>query len=1202
MMNALNAQFGNIWPVGKMQGIDFNGKEAKLIKTGINNDSISSPPRYIEAHTSAISDCNGKILFYTNGIDIWNKNDTFMDNGRLKLSWGSSSRNRNCIIIPVPQKPNLYYVFYMVSNTIRDPFNYNNDFHMALVDLSYNGGLGKVVFKDSVVMPGIVVSCNLTFAKHSNNTDIWLIVPKNQTQLLSFKITSTGLNKTPVSSNVTTSFFRGDPSGENNHGFIKMNSDFSRLFVSGVHPINNINGHVLQYDFNRTTGSFSNEKTLVAHNEFKNELCINLAISPNDSFLYITTEPFAGYTGNFFGRILQYNLYTNRKQFVRNFPLPKGYSKGSGPNGFYGMQTAPDGKIYVFLLNKIHRINFPNKRGSACQVAYWDSLQFMKFSSCGPFDSTEIDGGSSYKYGCGSNYLMIYSLPNTYSPEYKLFFSSSTDANPCTDTTSITYLGDSSFYKLVWYFGDGDSLVQNYPNIKTGMKIKHRYQQDGFYEVRLKSYHAVCNRIKEYTDSLLIKKQPLVMQFNLSQNHACYSDTLLLNASFKDAHQLICAWSPSQTDTLLLTSNQLQTQKVYFNEQKQHLNFKLLSINGCYFTFKDSFTSVFNPKPKSIILINQDTLSVLKLNNINRIFKQCEPASYHIKDHNSSTQNLWLFNNQDSVLGTNNEFNFVNFHTNQGLSSLRQYITKSINQFNCYNLDTFYTKTYPKPVANFNLLKDSQCLRGNQFEFINQSQYNGNSDSLVYNTYWNQNHQNQTLNKKINDTGSHHFKAIVKGEFFCSDTFEQTITVLPHPESKFEIKEQQACLNNNFTTLQINSNDIYSINWGDASINNLTQHTYNSAGVFNIFAIAKNEFNCLDTSSIQTEVFRHPISNFSLSSESVCLNQQPVLLNTNTQFNNLNNVQQSLYINELKHIEKTNNFSENLTFDEPNKYLLKLTSQTDKGCKDSIEKTIEIKPLPNFDLDFNKTICFGDELPINLKWQNNEINEFKTVFNGNNIILNVENSNNNDVLKLNPTSINTYNTSIVAVGKNACEQTKNITFEVVALPIADFSFRKTETKENAIVFQMNNQSQRANEYNWQFNLNGMWQTNTEKEPQIEFNDTGKAKAYLYVKDQNGCKDSISKMMLVYPSFVFFFPEAISANNDGLNETFKVSSPYFIKNYHLEIFNRWGQKIFETKNPNHVWQPEFEGVYIYRAKVQDLDNKIKNHSGTITVLR
>ena len=38
----VQGQYGNIWPLGKMQGIDFNGTEAKLIKTGINNGLVEN--------------------------------------------------------------------------------------------------------------------------------------------------------------------------------------------------------------------------------------------------------------------------------------------------------------------------------------------------------------------------------------------------------------------------------------------------------------------------------------------------------------------------------------------------------------------------------------------------------------------------------------------------------------------------------------------------------------------------------------------------------------------------------------------------------------------------------------------------------------------------------------------------------------------------------------------------------------------------------------------------------------------------------------------------------------------------------------------------------------------------------------------------------------------------------------------------------
>ncbi len=72
----------------------------------------------------------------------------------------------------------------------------------------------------------------------------------------------------------------------------------------------------------------------------------------------------------------------------------------------------------------------------------------------------------------------------------------------------------------------------------------------------------------------------------------------------------------------------------------------------------------------------------------------------------------------------------------------------------------------------------------------------------------------------------------------------------------------------------------------------------------------------------------------------------------------------------------------------------------------------------------------------------------------------------------------------------------------------------------------------------------------------------------------------------------YFPNAFSPNNDGINETFR---PYFsdlviVLGYELHIFNRWGQKVFESYNQNIGWdgvdfnQPEAVAVYAYYSLI------------------
>lgn len=87
--------------------------------------------------------------------------------------------------------------------------------------------------------------------------------------------------------------------------------------------------------------------------------------------------------------------------------------------------------------------------------------------------------------------------------------------------------------------------------------------------------------------------------------------------------------------------------------------------------------------------------------------------------------------------------------------------------------------------------------------------------------------------------------------------------------------------------------------------------------------------------------------------------------------------------------------------------------------------------------------------------------------------------------------------------------------------------------------------------------------------------------------------------------IVFVPNAFTPDGDGLNDCFKVSVKQY-QTFHLEIYNRWGQKIFESAKPSNCWDGRFKGkpvsgVYHYRLV-------INNHGageemvGTVMVLR
>jgi len=108
-------------------------------------------------------------------------------------------------------------------------------------------------------------------------------------------------------------------------------------------------------------------------------------------------------------------------------------------------------------------------------------------------------------------------------------------------------------------------------------------------------------------------------------------------------------------------------------------------------------------------------------------------------------------------------------------------------------------------------------------------------------------------------------------------------------------------------------------------------------------------------------------------------------------------------------------------------------------------------------------------------------------------------------------------------------------------------------------------------------------------------------------DTNATVISRSNYSQVIPSSKLFVPNAFTPNENNLNETFgPVGS--FIVEYKMEVFNRWGEKLYETQNCMEGWNGRYmnapcqEGVYIYLIYAQGIDGRVYNLNGNFTLLK
>jgi gliding motility-associated-like protein len=103
-----------------------------------------------------------------------------------------------------------------------------------------------------------------------------------------------------------------------------------------------------------------------------------------------------------------------------------------------------------------------------------------------------------------------------------------------------------------------------------------------------------------------------------------------------------------------------------------------------------------------------------------------------------------------------------------------------------------------------------------------------------------------------------------------------------------------------------------------------------------------------------------------------------------------------------------------------------------------------------------------------------------------------------------------------------------------------------------------------------------------------------------------CTANASVLIHVNPGEVYI-PNAFSPNGDGDNDVFYLYG-YGIKVVILKVFNRWGEKVFESHDQLEGWDGSYKGVmqnpdvFVYEATVVFLDNTTKNFKGSLTLIR
>jgi gliding motility-associated-like protein len=452
---SLDEKFINTWYFGFKAGLNFNPQAPPAETPAILTDGQMDAPE----GTSSMSDENGNLIFYTNGVDVWNRNHVLMPNGSGLA--GSLLSTDGPMVIRLPGSKTRYYLFTQEAEGGPRGLSYSE------IDMTLNGGLGDVLAGTKNTPLVKRTTEKMTAVLHANGCDSWVIVhgwgdpargdepgwPAAEHRgdaFLAFRVTQTGVVPTPVVSQVGPLHAPSVAQLAFN-GQMKASPDGRQLAVArfndGAVPEN---GTVELYAFDAATGVVSNPRTL----DSGGGQYYGVEFSPGLNNLYATilSPP----------QLLQFDLTATDIPTSKKVIATSTARLGS-------IQAAPNGKLYVARQGQpeLGVITYPDSLDVAC--AYVDKGQAL--------------GGRLSGLG----------LPNfNQSFLVKVGFSAVSTACLVIKFQAGTNIPDPETY--TWNFGDPASGPNN---VSTIAEPSHTFPAPGEYTITLRiTKSCLCKEIQ----------------------------------------------------------------------------------------------------------------------------------------------------------------------------------------------------------------------------------------------------------------------------------------------------------------------------------------------------------------------------------------------------------------------------------------------------------------------------------------------------------------------------------------------------------------------------------------------------------------------------------------------------------------------------------------------------------------------------------
>lgn len=436
------------------------------------------------------------------------------------------------------------------------------------------------------------------------------------------------------------------------------------------------------------------------------------------------------------------------------------------------------------------------------------------------------------------------------------------------------------------------------------------------------------------------------------------------------------------------------------------------------------------------------------------------------------------------------------------------------------------------------------------------------------------------------DTGTYTVMLVAKPYTVCADTAYSIVQIYPGLVANFAYEPQCAGQPLNFSDVSVSTYgylEQWSWSFGDGTegTGNTPSHVYEEGGTYEVHLQILNGYGC--TKGVEHTVTVWPTPDVDFVWDDACLQSVGTL--TEQVF-----IDSAYSITGLEWTYpdgtgSTGSFGA-YYFDTAGAYPVTLVATSNKGCMDSITNQVVVYPKVVADVFRDSTICEGDT--IQLFTRNGKYYQWSP------------NYNISDLLDHDPFVYPDVSTTYTVVISDDCtSDTAQIIIEVLPAPDA------VAWNDTAVYRFEPVMLHAAGGVSYSWDPPNYMNDPFSQDPVVMPSETD---SYVVtVTAENGCTATDTVSIVVWLRCMrFTIPTAFSPNGDGLNDVFRISSfgDDEVSNY--QIYNRWGELVFEAGSIDTAWdgttdgKKQETGVYIYYITIA-CEGQQAVYSGNITLL-